>query len=84
MKTLSCTANQSVLWGKDTWGITVKDDSTLQFSWYFEIRKQYSNTIRLLRVNAPNLFDPHSNVWDLIDPLERQANSYKGKETTWS
>ena len=77
MKTLSCTANKSVPWRKDTWRIIVKDDIVLQFSWYFEIRKQHSNVIRLLHVYTSNPFDWHSNVWDLIDQLERHANSYK-------
>ena len=82
MKTLSCSGNESALWHKDTWRITVKDDIVLKFSWYFEIRKQYWNVVRLLRVYAPNLFDWHSNVWNLVDPFERYANSYKRIETT--
>ena len=45
-------------------------------------RKQHSNIVRLLLVYTPNLFDWHSNIWDLIDPLERHANSYKRKEAT--
>ena len=58
-----------------TWHITVKDDIALQFSWYFEIRKQYSSVVRLLRVYAANPFDWYSNVWHLIDPLELHVNS---------
>ena len=81
MKTLSCTADESDAWRKGAWHITLKDDIVLQFSWYFEIRKQYSN-VRLLRVSTPNPFDLHSNVWHLIDQLERHANSYKRIETT--
>ena len=82
MKTLSCSGNESVSLRKGTWRITVKDDIALQFSWYFEIRKQHSDAIRLLRVYTPNPFYWHSNVWDLIDPFERHANSYKRIETT--
>ena len=60
----------------------MKDGIELQFLWYFEIRKQHSNVVRLLLVYIPNLFNWHSNVWDLIDPLKRHANSYKQIETT--
>ena len=38
----------------------MKDDIALQFSWYFEIRKQYSNVIRFLvfaRLNGILTFD---------------------------
>ena len=82
MKTLNCTANKSVPLRKGTWRIIVKDDIALLFWWYFEIRKQHSNVVRLLRIYTPNLFDWHSNVWHLIDQLERHANSYKRIETT--
>ena len=81
MKTLSCSRNESVLWCKVTWRITMKDDIALQFSWYFDISKQ-SNIVRLLRVYDSSPFDWHSNVWDLIDPIERHANLYKRIETT--
>ena len=77
MKTLNCTTNESVPWRKGTWHITVKDDIALQFSWYFEIRKQYSNVVRLPCVYTPKPFDWHSNVWDLIHLLDPHANSYK-------
>ena len=77
MKTLSCTANKSVPWHKDTWHITIKDEIALQFSWYFETRKQHSNIVRALDVYPPNPFDWHSNDWDLTNPLEYYANSYK-------
>ena len=43
-----------------TWHNTVKDDIVLQFSWYYEIRKQHSNVIRLLvftRLNGIQTFD---------------------------
>ena len=43
-----------------TWRNTVKDDIALQFSWYYEIRKQHSNVIRLLvftRLNGIQTFD---------------------------
>ena len=82
MKTLSYSGNECVSWREGTWRITVKGDIALQFSWYFEIRKQHSNFVRLLRVYALNPFDWHSNAWDLIDPFERHANSYKWIETT--
>ena len=85
MKTLSCTAKKiNVSWCKGTWRIAVKDDIALQFSWYFEIRKQHSNVIILLCVDAPNPFDWYSNAGNLIDPLERHTNSYKQIETTWT
>ena len=45
MKTLNCTANKSF---QGTWRNAVKDDIALQFSWYYEIRKQHLNVIRLL------------------------------------
>ena len=60
----------------------MKDDIALLFSLYFEIRKQHSNVVILLRVYAPNPFDWHSNVGDLIDPLEPRANSFEWIETT--
>ena len=82
MKTLSCSGNESVSWRKGTWRITVKDDIALQFSWYFEIRKQHSNVVRLLSVYAPDPFDCHSKAWDLIDSFECHANSYKWIEMT--
>ena len=43
-----------------TWRNTVKDDIALQISWYYEIRKQHSNVIRLLvstRLNGIQTFD---------------------------
>ena len=43
-----------------TWSNIVKDDIALQFSWYCEIKKQYSNVIRLLvfnRLNGIQTFD---------------------------
>ena len=83
VKILICTANKSVPWRKCTWRISVKDGIALQLSWYFEIRKQHSNDVRLLRVYAPNPLDWHSNVWNLIDLLERHADSCKRIETTW-
>ena len=83
MKTLSYNANKSVPWRKGAWLITVKDDLALLFLWYFEIKKQHSNVIRLLGIYAPNPFDWHSNVWNWVDSLERHANSYKQIETTW-
>ena len=82
MKTLSCSGNESVSWCKGTWRITVNDDIPLQFSWYFEIRKQHSDIVRLLHVYAPNPFDWNSNIWNLIDPFECHANSYKRIEVT--
>ena len=57
MKTLSCSGNESVSWHKGTLCNTVNDDTALQFSWYFEIRKQHSNVVMLLRVYTPNPFD---------------------------
>ena len=45
MKTFNCTANESV---SRYMTYTVKDDISLQFSLYYEIRKQHSNVIRLL------------------------------------
>ena len=82
MKTLSCSGSECVSWHKGTWRITVKDDIALQFLWYFEISKQHSNVVRLLHVYAPNPFDWHSNIWDLIDSFEHHANSFKWIETT--
>ena len=75
MKTLSWSGNEIAPWRKGTWRITVKDDTALQFSWYFEIRKQHSNVVRLLSVYAPNPFDWNSNIWNFIDPFERHVNS---------
>ena len=43
-----------------TWRNTVKDDTALQFSWGYGIRKQNSNVIRLLvftRLNGIQTFD---------------------------
>ena len=46
----------------------MKDDIALQFSWYYEIRKQHSNIVRLLvftRLNGIQTFDiwlTHSNT----------------------
>ena len=45
MKTLNRTANESVL---RYMTYTLKDDIALQFSRYYEIRKQHSNVISLL------------------------------------
>ena len=60
MKIFSCTANKSV---PRYMTITVKNDITLQFLWYFEIRKQHSNAVRLLRAyTVSNSFHWHSNV----------------------
>ena len=82
MKTFSYSGNESVSWRKDIFRITVKDDIALQFSWYFEISKEHSNFVRLLHGYAPNPFDWYFNVWDLIEPFERHANSNKRIETT--
>ena len=43
-----------------TWRNTVKDDIAMQFWWYYEIRRQHSNVIRLLvftRLNDIQTFD---------------------------
>ena len=45
MKTLSCTANKSVLWRKSTWRITVNDNIILQFSWYFEAESNIQTSL---------------------------------------
>ena len=58
---------------QNAWRITLKDDIAEQFSWYLEIRKPGSNFVRWLLVYAANPYDSHSNVWHLIDPLERHA-----------
>ena len=55
MKTLSCFANKVF---QGIWRNTVKDDIALQFPWYFEIRKYYSNVIQVFtRLNSILTFD---------------------------
>ena len=54
---MNCTAKKMF---QVTWHNTVKDDIALQFSWYYGIRKQHSNVIRLLvftRLNGIQTFD---------------------------
>ena len=44
--------------------------------WYFEVRSNIQMSLDCY-LFCPNLFDRHSNVWHLIDPLERHTNSSK-------
>ena len=80
MKTLNCSGNDSVSWRKGAWRITVKLDDNSRDT--LKSGSNIQNVVRSLRVYAPNPSDRHSNVWDLIDPFERHANSYKRIETT--
>ena len=57
---MTCNANESKV-AVHCIGCKVKDDIALQFSRYFEIRKQHPNIVRLLCVYAPNPLDWHSN-----------------------
>ena len=67
-----------------TWRNTVKDGITLQFSWYYEIRKQHSNVIRLLvfaRLNGIQTFDiwyTHLNAM-LIHAIGMRSNDLSSK-----
>ena len=77
MKRLSCTANTSVPWHKDTW--RVKRRMTLYRSSHDTLKSgsNIQTSPDFLRAYAPNLFVWNSNFWKLTDPLERHVNSFK-------
>ena len=78
MKTLRCTANESVpgymTYYKEGWHCT----TILMILWNQEINIQTSLGCCVY------VFECHSNTSHLTDPLECHANSYKRIETTGS